>query len=429
MKVKHLIIGGGFAGLYLANMLEDATIVEASAKLGGLLRGFKSPSQQFTFDIGGHVYTSKFPPLSELMEASDAQFFDHRLAYYDYQKQIPYPIQYHNEELGVPITTNSHLSYVSFGAMLIHEFGEEFYSKVMKPFNMRVWSTNPNAMSVDWVMGRVALMNHKSSSWGSNSSFFYARGEDIMETLINRMCEINALFQTQLKSVDIQNKIAYVQCVSEKGYSGPIEYEKLFDTSGMMLRKSGRQLPYNHVLTIGVGLNRKLDMDFHWWYNEANSSSPIHRITLLSRYHPKLAPEGCDSLLLEIPTIMNDNDEIIRTSPAEYPIDGVVTMLHQAGFNYIETKDVEEVVSIKSKGYPIPILSHREHVAFARKELMAKQVYLVGRWGAHGYYNLDHIMEDVIATREASIGLSTDNYYWANYYYQTERRFLNANRN
>lgn len=429
MKVKNLIIGGGFSGLYLAHILEDATIIESSDSVGGLLRGFKSKSRLFTFDVGGHVYTTKDVALTELMKTSDAKLFDERKAYFDYEKKVPYPLQYHADMLDIPITTNSLQSYASFGSLLIHEFGNEFYEKVLFPFNKRVWGVSPSSMSVDWITGRVPLMIEKSMRWGSNSSFYYAPGNSILEVLQNRLTDVTILVNLKLTSIDIQNKVARVDMSTPylAPYHGEIQYENLFDTSGFVLNMLRANLPYNHVFTIGIGLNKMIDDDFHWWYNGTNNQSPIHRITLLSRYYDGMAPIGVDSLLVEIPHMTHHSgDEIVASDyHGEENILMIMSMLREAKFHFIEEKDIEEVTVIKSKGYPIPIISHREKVAQARRNMMQNNIYLVGRWGAHGYYNLDHNISDAIYARNASLGLTLDDYLWANYYY-LEKRSENA---
>lgn len=421
MKTKNLIIGGGFAGLYLAAILNEAVLVEATPSVGGLLQGFKSKSGNFTFDVGGHVYTTKDAALAALMSGSDAVKFDERKAYFDYVKKVPYPLQYFADQIGIPVCPSPKDYYPSFGSMLHHEFGKEFYEKVLKPFNQRVWSTNPNAMDTDWVMGRVPLMKDIQSFWGPNSSFYYARGEDILEFLLNRMTEVKIYTDTWVTKVDKPNKIAYVECREPAVYKGIIEYENLFDTSGLLL-SSMVQLPHNYVTSIGIGLNKKIDEDFHWWYNGINAS-PIHRITLLSRYHPKMAPSGCDSLLLEIPRRSWMNEGSYVEQKGEAKTSGVLSILRDAGFLFIDEKDVEETIVIESKGYPIPVIGHRAKVAKARRKMEKQSIFLVGRWGAHGYYNLDHVIRDAHQARLSSLGMESEDYYWANYYYKQQRRF------
>lgn len=422
MRTKNLIIGGGFAGLYLAYILGDATIVEASNKVGGLLRGFKSPSNKFTFDVGGHVYTSKDAPLAELMNASNANFIKERLAYFDYKLKVPYPIQYHAEQLGIQVTPNPLPAYDGLSQLLRHEFGDELFKQILEPFNRRVWSTPPSKLAADWVAGRVAPMKDKTENWGPNGSFYYAMGEDILNTLLSRVKGTEILFNSPLRSVDVEGKVAHVSVRNAKNVTRGIQYERIFDTSGWLLWKYGGFLPHNNVLTIGLGLNKRLQEDFHWWYNGTNNKSPIHRVTLLSRYHDKLAPEGKDSLLIEIPHEPLDNLGLIETVSDKYWTFGTIALLRQAGFQYVDEKDVDEIVIIKSKGYPIPVIGHRTRVAYAREGLRHKDAYLVGRWGAHGYYNLDHIMLDAVASKYASQGVAVEDYAWANYYYKEQRK-------
>lgn len=425
-KVKNLILGGGFAGLFLATKLEDAFVLDGDSHLGGLLHGFMSESGKFTFDIGGHVYTTKDPELNEIMESAGAKLFPERKAYFDFQQRIPYPLQYHADKFVHPVSINPKPldHYENFEEFLIHEFGSDLYWAALGPFNERVWTIHPRLMSADWIMGRVPTMNQEHKSWGPNSSFYYARGLDIINVLLNRI-EMNGGFgqvNTTVRSINYVNKIVHTISAS-KFLQESFQYENLFDTTGNVIDNEAPNSPHNNVITIGVGLDREIDDDFHWWYNGINRS-PIHRITLLSRYHERLAPYRQDSLLIEIPYIPEKQTPIAEVVRDKVGVHGIVSLLNEAHFPFdIRANNIEEVVHIKSRGYPIPVIGHRETVASVRKEMAKYCVYLVGRWGARGYYNLDHIIKDANAAIHASMGLIDPNdYEWANYYYHEKRK-------
>jgi hypothetical protein len=266
-------------------------------------------------------------------------------------------------------------------------------------------------MSADWVMGRVALMKEKEQKWGANSSFYYAKGKAIMDVMANRAIGNGAGLITSTSIIgDIASSEPHVFCVFADGQGArEVAYENLIDTSGMALNELGANLPYNNVLSIGVGLNKTINDDFHWWYNGINDV-PIHRITLLSRYHDGMAPSGCDSLLIEIP-----EKEI-----TVYPQTGMITaFLNDSGFPHrIEEKDIATVSILGSKGYPIPVLGHRHTVKAARMALAKRNIYLAGRWGAHGYYNLEHIIAEAKSVADAILTGNTADYFGANYYYK-----------
>jgi protoporphyrinogen oxidase len=417
-RYKNLIIGGGFSGLYLLSKLDDALLIERAERLGGLLTGFTAG--RFTFDVGGHVYTTSSDALNAIMSKSGGIHFPQRKAFYDYERMVPFPIQYNADQLGIDIYPNPQPPYESLGALLIAEFGGNFYRRVMGPFNRRVWSTSPFAMDADWISGRVALMKDKKEKWGTNASFTYAPGNNIISTLIHQAKMNGGKFWTNsdISFIDEVNKQ-----VSFHNTHDVIKYENLYDTTGLMLERLefSTMLPHNNVITIGIGLKRKIYLDFHWWYNSVNNTSPIHRITLLSRYHPSLAPEGCDSLLIEIPTSADETRGMKHINMKNLGAYGVIAMLEQAKFptTFVE-RDVEEVTYIRSKGYPIPIKNHRNIVAEARRQALCKNIQLVGRWGAHGYYNLDHLILDAEAAINAANGIAVDDYLRANYYYKEE---------
>lgn len=421
MHIDTLIIGGGAAGLYAASLFRGAAILEESDEMLGLLNSITGLNADFLYDIGGHVYTTKDSTLNALFLNADKTIFNERRAYFDFQKRVPYPLQYNlSEYYGVePHVSNEVDSKPSLAHFLEHNFGPEVFTRFLEPFNSRVWSTPPHKMACDWVQGRVALMKDKSASWGSNSSFMYVPAFEILKTLyasaINNGSKV--LTGMHVTAIDAKNKRVYVNGTVFHGW---ITYNLLIDTSGFALKAiNDFTLPINYVTTIGVGLNTILDDDFHWWYNGVNNESPIHRITLLSRYHPVLAPEGCDSLLIEIPKMI-----ATKTAPAVASNEYVRNILESAHFPHtILDSDILDATVFTTKGYPIPILGHREIVAHSRMKGLQNDILMVGRWGAHGYYNLDHILADVQSAFDAYMHPNTeaeDAYYSAKFYYKGE---------
>lgn len=417
-KVKNLILGGGFSGLYLLSTLDDALLIEKSPRLGGLLVGTRSG--EFTFDMGGHVYTTSNVKLNKILTESRAIVHESRKAYFDYELKVGYPIQYDADKLGIEIKPQPQISYSSLGELLVGEFGWEFYNRVIGPFNRRVWSTDPWNMSAEWITGRVALMKEKNEKWGSNASFAYAPGNDIIGTMMRHIEARHGEYwlNTVVDHIDPENKeVGLVD-------GNIIQYQYLYDTTGLVLKrlKVDNMLPHNDVVTIGIGLNKKLDLDFHWWYNGVNNQSPIHRITMLSRYHPNVAPDYGDSLILEIPTQAANLRGVTSIAMRDLGAHGALALLRLARFPaYIKESDVAEVTYIRSQGYPIPIRGHRKVVAAARMAALEQNMFLIGRWGAHGYYNLEHLIADADAAIAVANGENSRDYRWANYYYKEKR--------
>lgn len=413
MKTKNLIVGAGFTGLALAAKLDDYLIV--SQNVGGLIRSFEQDG--YSFDIGGHVYTTNDPDLNEIMNLAGAVKHENRQAFFissENGEWIPYPVQESIDKLGIKFAPEQIDDPKSFADFIIKTFGAEFYNEFMRPFNRRVWSTDPADMDFDWISGRVQLPSEKKKNWGPNASFSYARGIDIVNTLMLDVDENNMLVGT-LDFVDIECKRAFFTDQNHSQFE--VEYDNLYCTTPYFVQSLMR----NRVISIGVGLNHRLPMNFHWVY--APFTSPVHRVTLISRYEEWNAPAGCDSLLLEVPfdpyhgKSIDNVRKLLRSNISQYDkAQDTIDLLKSAGFPSIGVDDIATLWVNDSVGYPVPTIGSRKFVADKKLNLLHHDIFLVGRWGEHLYANLDHLLKSINATLNCKDDVM--NYLYSSWYYK-----------
>lgn len=399
MKVDTLIIGAGASGLALAERIPGSTVV--SLDIGGLIRSFRKDG--YMFDLGGHVYTTSDETTTEIMKAAHAKLHPHRKAFYSATKDVdghlvPFPVQASMREKLKP---EPGVSIDSFYTFAVHNFGYEFTNEFFLPFNERVWSYPMHFMDWNWIDGRVQLpseIGENGTNWGMNSSFYYAPGEMIIPALVGR-CSVTGFLRARVESVDIGAKKAFIKWTPD-GKREEIKYKRLFDTTGMFVDQ-----PTNRVFTLGIGLNKRLEHDFHWLY--CHIDSIVHRVTLLSRYYDGMTPtDDVDSLLLEIPYRGGKHPLLMMLEQSDSPFGTKAiasAILGKAGF-CIDANEIETVFFKDFEGYPIPKIGSRTQVAEKKIYYMKYGIFLAGRWGSHGYYNLQHIFQDA----EAAINQSND---------------------
>lgn len=426
-KVENLILGSGFTGLEIATRLPGAKII--ASDLGGLLQNIRVGD--FGFDLGGHVYTLDNPDINQLMRESDAVIHPTRNAYYIYDKwenKIEFPVQNHADQLGITLGGDGNENPQNFAEYAMSVFGKDFCERFFFPFNSRVWTIAPSKMSFDWIDGRIKLPAEKDENWGMNASFAYAPGPNIVLALLKRTTGVDLV---NAEILDINHTEHYVLTSV-----GSFKYKNLFDTTGKAFdRYVGRkELLRNYVLSVGLGFEKQLPFDFHWAYGKIGAQ--VHRITLLSRYHPSLAPAGSDSLLLEIPirdifelrgeSRLLVSDAIDETSK----ISIALKLVEAAGL--ATAKEIESYMpttffSRVSRGYPIPTIGARKLVAEQKYRMAKRNAYSLGRWGSHGYFNLQHLVADVDATMklfEAQDQIETiipsyfPEYFFGSFYYK-----------
>lgn len=420
LKTDTLIVGGGMSGLSLGShpSLKGSLIV-AKYPLGGLIHN--TLADGFSFDFGGHVYTTTDDNVTKLMTEANAQFHESRKAFYDCRLMIPYPVQDNAGKLGLAITPDKREVTNNLYDYFLREFGFAFTQYFLRPFNERVWSTPIEQMDFDWVDGRVKRPSESKSNWGMNSSFYYARGSAIADVMLGRVLANNSSI-VEGTMVSVSEKEHTVTFVDGENNPAEVEYNRMFCTSPYFLPTLKR----NSVVSIGIGLKHKLDFpEFDWLY--CNVRSFVHRVTLLSRYAEGLAPEGCDSLLLEIPTFYFNqlNDAVIgityQLGTPESRLSKAKNILIGAGFSpkLVEAMDISTVWGDITPGYPVPTVGSRDEVAKMKSFLSPNDIYLTGRWGAHGYFNLQHIFADADATVKYASGLGNDDDYLnSSFYYK-----------
>jgi protoporphyrinogen oxidase len=412
--VDNVIIGGGVTALLLAAQFEGALIITAGP-MGGLIAS--TVKDGFSFDYGGHVYTNADKNVVDLMKAIPSTYHPERKAYFDVEKLVPFPVQDNAHMLGLevagePSTLNNFYDYSK------HILGTNFTDGFMRPFNERVWTTKMKAMDFDWTEGRVKAPTELKEKWGMNSDFWYAKGSDITSKLMRDAIEHGALVANGFVT-DVNQSAHILTVYSSDGQFTSIKYSQLFDTAGLFLT-----LRRNKVLTIGVGLNHMLDRDFDWIYPKFGENQPVHRVTLLSRYGDDMTPTlKEDSLLLEIPHMSFGSldplsREIVFSKSDKQSATLVKQLLLNAGFTDAERYDIATVWRAKTSGYPIPTIGHRHTVGEAKFKLLSRDIFLCGRWGSHGYFNLQHIYQDVQATMQAESGSYFSNYLHSNFYYK-----------
>lgn len=417
--MKTIILGSGFTGLLTASKIPGAIVI--SENIGGLIRS--NEKNGFSFDFGGHVYTPSDDNVNDLMHDIGATYHPQRKAYYDVQKYIPYPVQDHAHELGLTISPiHDGREDGTLLDFFFNKFGENFTNEFLVPFNERVWSTDPAKMSDDWVNGRVKKPRESAKAWGMNSSFWYAKGQSIIQYLQFKAAKNDAIF-VDGQVIDI-NKIDRIVKVRRGRVVDSFKYDALIDTTGMFMNERT-----NEVLSIGIGLRKLFEgKPFHWIY--PNLESSVHRVTLLSRYAKNMAPTGSDSFLLEVPYIhtsglpvwakhllMYGNHTSVKLRTAA--VDGLLN----AGFTneQVNSMSISTVWASVSRGYPVQTVGCRGRVSERKFVLAKNRIFSIGRWGSHLYANLQHLYQDVDSLLKFGQDPSSEeaqrNYFDSEFYY------------
>ena len=156
---------------------------------------------------------------------------------------------------------------------------------------------------------------------------------------------------------------------------------------------AARGLHNSHGLVVGVGLDKPCETSKCWTYFP-EASAPFYRVTFLSNYSPKIAPEGHTLLLTE--TSYSDHKPVDRRTIVDQVVNGLVAT------GLMEPGDRDRVVTTHTFDvehfYPVPTLSRDGALARIQPFLMANGIRSRGRFGAWQYEisNMDHsVMQGV----------------------------------
>ena len=157
------------------------------------------------------------------------------------------------------------------------------------------------------------------------------------------------------------------------------------------ISEAASHLRHNSLLVIGLGLERKIETRKCWVYF-VDDDMPCYRATYFSHYSPFNVPDGnterYSSLMCEMSFAVGEFPD------PEQVTNCVIRGLIRA--NMIEESDRARIVSryhrVSGYSYPIPTLSRDAALAIIQPELLSRDIYSRGRFGAWRYEvgNMDH---------------------------------------
>jgi len=161
--------GGLTAGYLLAKGGVDVTVLEAEDVIGGISQTAKYKG--YRFDIGGHRFFTKYPPVQELWEEILGEDFISvpRLSRIYYEGRFfDYPLKAMNalRGLGVLNACLIFLSYLkshlwpspveeTFEQWVSNRFGKRLYGIFFKTYTEKVWGIPCSEIRAEWAAQRI----------------------------------------------------------------------------------------------------------------------------------------------------------------------------------------------------------------------------------------------------------------------------------
>ncbi|MBN1619261.1 NAD(P)-binding protein, partial [candidate division WOR-3 bacterium] len=314
-KVKTAIAGGGLSGLVSACFLQKSKIpyklFEKEERFGGLCRSLKR--RGYIFDYTGHLLHFSRKDVKKFVSGLGLNLLRHeRKAFILISgKMIPYPFQANIACLEPEMAYESLVSFLERDhkkkykdsyEMFSGCFGKTMADLFFRPYNKKLWTTEPSEMSTEWAgrfVPRVSvedvlrpfIFRDAEKKYGYNSVFYYPEGgiERLPEAIGEKLKaaftgeKIKKIFYRE-KKIETDRRVCYydnliytIPLNEFPAYACPPLKGKTL-TAFSCLKAAG-------VLDLEYGMRGK-SPDYHWVYLPEKKYLP-YRVGCSSNFYGK----------------------------------------------------------------------------------------------------------------------------------------------
>ena len=406
------VIGAGISGLSAARMLEErghtVTIFEGSGKPGGLIR-CDIVSGGLFHRVGGHIFNTKIDRVARWFWSKfdrDKEFIKARRnakILIDGQL-VGYPVENHLYELAPEKAKRivrellilegkgykAPFSYINFEEFLVGNFGETLYQVYFKPYNQKIWRTDLDEISLEWLDGKLPMPDYheiitknitREVDTDMVHSTFYYPVSGGSQFLADRLAEnLDIRYGTRIENIELSgNKVKIESNLYDSMiYTGDIRLlYRLLDVNDDELISSLKSV--NNLRSNGTSnlFCETDDTDISWLYLPG-SSTRAHRIIYTGNFSPSNnPPNGRKTCTVEF------SGEVSREDMVK-DVEGLPGNLKVLDMNY------------EPNSYVIQTSGVREKIDHARSRLRKYKIFPIGRFAEWEYFNMDKAIESAM---------------------------------
>ncbi len=421
---ETLIVGAGLAGLAAAlschRQDRDYLLVEKEAEVGGLCRTVYQDG--FAFDLTGHLLHLRSQEAIDLVDRllPDAFLKVARRARINFQDRlVRYPFQVNLLDLPIDIRKECLVGFLkaaaakepthrsgSYHDWIVSTFGQGIADHFMLPYNRKLWGCDLRTLSAEWTSRYVPVpeveavvsgaLGEARDDLGYNAAFLYPKqgGIDLLpKALAGDLAGPPA--QDSLEAVALEKKEATFASGRAVRYSrliSTIPLPELVRRCGDLpsrLQEGARRLRHVSVQVLNLGLRGEPSTDAHWIYF-ADPKVPFYRVGSPSNFSQGVAPEGCQSLYVEV-----SRQPGVRWD-ASFEREVVAALVSQGLL-----RDPEAIVSRHRVTIPYAYVLYdrhrREFLSRLLGYLEARGVVSTGRYGAWEYGSMESAIREGLA--------------------------------
>ncbi len=418
-----VVLGAGLTGLSAAYHLQDreeTRVFEKEARPGGLCRSVTS--EGFTFDMTGHLLHLRRPEIRSLVESllPEDRFvrIDRRSFIHSHGRLTPYPFQVNLHGLPSEVVAECLTGFIeaaqsgagspgegdpSFRAWVLRTFGAGIARHFMFPYNEKLWLTDLDDVTSDWVSWSIprptiaevveGALGISRKAFGYNPSFLYPKqgGISILpEALAARVRHVRC--GVEAVRIDATRRTVTL------GTGESISWDRLISTLplprliactegiGPEVASAAARLRHVAVVNINLGIDRVVHPDKHWIYFP-DPEVVFYRAGFPASFTPEAAPPGCSSIYLEIAVRPEARVDVEALAARAW------RSLCEAGIVRATDRVLTRVPLRINPAYVIYDRARKDLLPRIHAALNARGIHSIGRYGSW-YYNS---MEDSLA--------------------------------
>lgn len=383
METKTLIIGGGITGLSAASFLphSDYLVLEKDSIPGGYCK--TTIRGDYTWDYSGHFFHFNNPEIKDYvlanMESKMLQVT--KITDIDYKGNIiDFPFQFNIDQLPEEeykeclqdLNNLGETDLSTFKSFVRSTLGKGICDKFIIPYNEKLYACDLNELEYD-SMGRFFP---KSKSKSYNDTFIYPKGGsyEYIKSILKRLDANRILLNTELISLDLENKIA-------KTNKGDIKFEQLISTLPFNKLNPDSKLSANKVAVFNLGFNKGTSIKTHWRYFPGNEV--FYRVGF---YNNIL---GQEKLSLYVEIGLKETDQVYE----DILLDKVLADLQSCGI--IDTHELVDYQFLVMNPAYVHITKDSKQIYNEWCQKYNPQgIYSIGRYGSWTYCSIeDNIIE------------------------------------
>jgi len=444
-KKKAVIIGAGPAGLTAAYELLKHTniqpiIIEKSEHIGGISRTINYKNNRI--DLGGHRFFSKSDRVTQwwheimpdMLTRNRTSRIMFNRTFFDYPLSLSARLLY---KLGFLRSCAIAVTYFwrvlfplkpekNLEQFYINRFGDALYKTFFRDYTMKVWGRPCHMMSAEWgaqrakglsVIGvlidsfkRLFPKKKNNSQKQTETSLItqflyppYGPGqlwESVAEKIRERGGSI--YLQTEVTGIQTHDKTITSVCVTDQqGNTQTIQADYVLSSMPIkdliaaydekiptVIRELAAQLPYRDFLTVGLLINKKLELHDNWIYIQ-EPDVQLGRIQIFNNWSPAMVANPAHTWL-GLEYFCTEGDSL--WSMEDRALQNLATQ-ELTNIGLVNPEDIIDGIVIRvEKAYPAYWGSYEQFDVLKNFLSSYENLFLIGRNGMHRYNNQDHSM-------------------------------------